>query len=203
MHSNRHRGSRVFIGDAWHRLGQIDQDQNTMISSRRTSANFTGRISYVVCSYLNSYLRRPRISKLISFALGRGITRGVWRGRTPRPHQSRAGLGVPWRSCSSPHPRHAGQLGRTHNSDVFARRFEPASTPALTAERPHGVAPPAGNVAVVTMHLETGTATSADLRSATTADRLPADPRCAARRAGRSAETRRETGLGRHDGGAA
>ena len=35
---------------------------------------------------------------------------------------------------------------------------------------------------------------------ATTADRLPADPRCAARRAGRSTETRRETGLGRHGG---
>ena len=56
-------------------------------------------------------------------------------------------------------------------------------------------------------HLETGdptgTATSADLRSATTADRLPADPRCGALRAGRSTETRRETGLGRHDGGAA
>ena len=43
------------------------------------------------------------------------------------------------------HGAHAGncQLGRTHNSDVFARRFEPASTPALTAERrPHArVAP--------------------------------------------------------------
>ena len=84
---------------------------DTMISSRRTSANFTGRISYVVSSNLNSYLRRPRISKFISFALGRGITRGVWRGRTPRPHSSRGrflGLAV---ALVSPHPRHAGNSG--------------------------------------------------------------------------------------------
>ena len=94
-------------------------------------------------------------------------------------------------------PPACGQLGRTHNADVFARRFEPASTPALTAERPHGVAPPAGNVAVVTMHLETGRGPDRDRhlrRSPICHDRGPASGRpavrCAARRTEHGDETR-------------
>ena len=56
-----------------------------MISSRRTSANFTGRISYVVSSNLNSYLRRPRMSKFISFALGRGMVSRAAYGADAHP----------------------------------------------------------------------------------------------------------------------
>ena len=65
-----------------------------------------------------------------------------WTKATPRPEPR--GFRFADSGCSDG-MGHAGncQLGRTHNSDVFARRFEPASTPALTAERrPHArVAP--------------------------------------------------------------
>ena len=65
-----------------------------MISSRRTSANFTGRISYVVVSSnLNSYIRRPRISKFISFALGRGMVSRAAYGADAHPGHTSRGPG--------------------------------------------------------------------------------------------------------------